>query len=142
MRFVLAMLLTLPLTGCVTLTSTVETNGAVCDVWRDVSWSSKDTTGTIIEVDHPTRGKYLSVGNPIKMSDSITEVTRSPLLGEHTEAVLTQLGYGAEEVAAYVSHGVLSGGAAARIAGYINTFNGSCILIVANNVSAFIKGNF
>jgi formyl-CoA transferase len=50
-------------------------------------------TGTVVEVDHPTRGKYLTVGNPIKMSDSITEVTRSPLLGEHTEEVLKQLGY-------------------------------------------------
>jgi formyl-CoA transferase len=45
-------------------------------------------TGTIVEVDHPTRGKYLTVGNPIKMSDSPTEVTRSPLLGEHTEEIL------------------------------------------------------
>ena len=39
-------------------------------------------TGTIVEVDHPTRGKYLTVGNPIKLSDSPTEVLRSPLLGE------------------------------------------------------------
>jgi formyl-CoA transferase len=45
-------------------------------------------TGTVVEVDHPTRGKYLSVGNPIKMSDSISEVTRSPLLGEHTDEIL------------------------------------------------------
>jgi formyl-CoA transferase len=45
-------------------------------------------TGTVVEVDHPTRGKYLTVGNPIKMSDSITEVTRSPLLGEHTNEIL------------------------------------------------------
>ena len=45
----------------------------------------------------PTRGKYLTVGNPIKMSDSITEVKRSPLLGEHTEEILTKvLGYSAE----------------------------------------------
>ena len=50
-------------------------------------------TGTIVEVDHPKRGKYLSVGNPIKLSDSLTEVTRSPLLGEHTDEVLDQLGY-------------------------------------------------
>jgi formyl-CoA transferase len=56
-------------------------------------------TGTIVEVDHPTRGKYLSVGNPIKLSDSPTEVTRSPLLGEHTDDVLIQLGYTAEDVA-------------------------------------------
>ncbi len=57
-------------------------------------------TGTIVEVDHPTRGKYLTVGNPIKLSDSPTEVTRSPLLGEHTDAVLKELGYGAEQLAA------------------------------------------
>jgi formyl-CoA transferase len=57
-------------------------------------------TGTVVEVDHPTRGKYLSVGNPIKMSDSPTEVTRSPLLGEHTDEVLAQLGLKADEIAA------------------------------------------
>src|SRR5262247_1736484 len=45
-------------------------------------------TGTVVEVDHPKRGKYLTVGNPIKMSDSPTEVARSPLLGEHTEEIL------------------------------------------------------
>ena len=56
-------------------------------------------TGTIVEVDHPTRGKYLTVGNPIKMSDSATDVTRSPLLGEHTDEVLAQLGYSADAVA-------------------------------------------
>jgi formyl-CoA transferase len=57
-------------------------------------------TGTIVEVDHPTRGKYLSVGNPIKLSDSITEVKRSPLLGEHTDEILSDvLGFTAEEIA-------------------------------------------
>ena len=56
-------------------------------------------TGTIVEVDHPKRGKYLTVGNPIKMSDSVTEVTRSPLLGEHTDEVLGQLGYSPETIA-------------------------------------------
>jgi formyl-CoA transferase len=55
-------------------------------------------TGTVVEVDHPTRGKYLTVGNPIKLSDSPTEVTRSPLLGEHTDEVLEELGYKSEEV--------------------------------------------
>ena len=57
-------------------------------------------TGTIVEVDHPKRGKYLSVGNPIKLSDSPTEVTRSPLLGEHTEEVLRELGLTAAEIGA------------------------------------------
>ena len=45
-------------------------------------------TGTVVEVDHPGRGKYLTVGNPIKLSDSPSDVQRSPLLGEHTEEVL------------------------------------------------------
>ncbi len=57
-------------------------------------------TGTVVEVDHPTRGKYLTVGNPIKLSDSPTEVRRSPLLGEHTDEVLAELGLKAEEIGA------------------------------------------
>jgi formyl-CoA transferase len=64
-------------------------------------------TGTIVEVDHPKRGKYLTVGNPIKMSDSSTEVTRSPLLGEHTDEVLAELGYPAAEVAALRANKVI-----------------------------------
>jgi formyl-CoA transferase len=64
-------------------------------------------TGTIVEVDHPKRGKYLTVGNPIKMSDSRTEVTRSPLLGEHTDEVLAELGYPAAEVASLRANKVI-----------------------------------
>ncbi|MDB5859453.1 MAG: L-carnitine dehydratase/bile acid-inducible protein [Ramlibacter sp.] len=64
-------------------------------------------SGAVVEVDHPTRGKYLTVGNPIKLSDSPTEVTRSPLLGEHTDEVLTQLGYAAGDIERLRSQGVL-----------------------------------
>lgn len=45
-------------------------------------------TGTVVEVDHPERGKYLTVGNPVKLSDSPSDVVRSPLLGEHTDDIL------------------------------------------------------
>jgi formyl-CoA transferase len=64
-------------------------------------------TGTIVEVDHPQRGKYLTVGNPIKMSDSPTEVKRSPLLGEHTDEVLAELGYATADIEALRSKKVI-----------------------------------
>ena len=64
-------------------------------------------TGTMVEVDHPKRGKYLSVGNPIKLSDSPTEVTRSPLLGEHTDEVMGELGYGEADIEALRAEGVI-----------------------------------
>ena len=57
-------------------------------------------TGTIVEVDHPERGKYLSVGNPIKLSDSPSDVTRSPLLGEHSDEILAEIGLSADDIAA------------------------------------------
>ena len=51
-------------------------------------------TGTIVEIDHPERGKYLSVGCPVKLSASPAQVKRSPLLGEHTKEILKrELGY-------------------------------------------------
>jgi formyl-CoA transferase len=66
-------------------------------------------TGTVVEVDHPTRGKYLTVGNPVKMSDSITEVERSPLLGEHTEEILgKELGYNEKEIAEIKASGAIT----------------------------------
>jgi formyl-CoA transferase len=66
-------------------------------------------TGTVVEVDHPTRGKYLTVGNPVKMSDSVTEVKRSPLLGEHTEEILSKvLGYTEKEIAEIKASGAIT----------------------------------
>ena len=67
-------------------------------------------TGTVVEVDHPTRGKYLSVGNPIKMSDSISEVKRSPLLGEHNAEILKDvLGFDDAKVAELLASPGLTG---------------------------------
>jgi formyl-CoA transferase len=65
-------------------------------------------TGTVVEVDHPKRGKYLTVGNPIKLSDSPSDVRRSPFLGEHTEEVLrTVVGLNDEEISAARQQGAI-----------------------------------
>jgi len=65
-------------------------------------------TGTVVEVDHPKRGKYLTVGNPIKLSDSPTDVQRSPLYGEHTDDVLRGLlGLNDEDIEAARQQGAI-----------------------------------
>ncbi len=65
-------------------------------------------TGTVVEVDHPTRGKYLTVGNPIKMSDSPADVERSPLLGEHTDEILREVvGFSDAEIEAARAEGAV-----------------------------------
>jgi formyl-CoA transferase len=67
-------------------------------------------SGTVVEVEHPARGKYLSVGNPIKLSDSPSVVVRSPLLGEHTDEILKKvLGFGDKEVVDIKGSGATGG---------------------------------
>jgi formyl-CoA transferase len=65
-------------------------------------------TGTLVKVDHPERGEYISVGCPIKLSASPVDVTRSPLLGEHTLEILKDvLHYDDSEINNIVSSGAV-----------------------------------
>ena len=65
--------------------------GPILDMREIAEERALRETGTVVEVDHPKRGKFLTVGNPIKLSDSPTEVKCSPLLGEHTGEILRSL---------------------------------------------------
>ena len=65
-------------------------------------------TGTLVRVDHPERGEYISVGCPIKLSDSSVEVERSPLLGEHTREILASvLGYAGADLDRVIASGAV-----------------------------------
>jgi formyl-CoA transferase len=56
-------------------------------------------SGTVVEVEEENRGKYLTVGSPIKFSEFTPKITGAPLLGEHTDEVLAQLGFGSDQIA-------------------------------------------
>ena len=56
-------------------------------------------SGSIVEVEQEKRGKYLTVGSPVKFSSFKPHITGAPLLGEHTDEVLAGLGYGPDAIA-------------------------------------------
>ncbi|MYF69661.1 MAG: formyl-CoA transferase [Proteobacteria bacterium] len=62
-----------------------------------------------VELDHPQRGKWYNLGCPIKLSDSPVEVNRSPLLGEHTDEILSDvLEYAGDEIEALRAAGAFT----------------------------------
>lgn len=61
--------------------------------------ASLRASGTIVEVDHKERGKYLTVGSPIKFSDLKRAIAGSSLPGEYTAEVLVGRGYSAQQIA-------------------------------------------
>lgn len=64
--------------------------------------------GMIVEVEHPVRGSFKTVGCALRLSDSPVTIERPPLLGEHTAEVLTTLlGYDERQIAALRADGVI-----------------------------------
>jgi formyl-CoA transferase len=63
--------------------------------------------GTIVEVEQPKRGKFLTIGCPPKFSSYTPQVKAAPLLGEHTDEVLKEVGYSEAEIQALRSKHVV-----------------------------------
>jgi formyl-CoA transferase len=65
--------------------------GPVLDTRELLEDADLRASGMIVEVDHPARGTFKTVGCPFRLSDSPVEITRPPLLGEHNAEILTEL---------------------------------------------------
>jgi formyl-CoA transferase len=65
--------------------------GAVLDSAEVLSDPHMRQTGFITDLEHPRRGTYPMPGNPVRLSDSPTDMVRSPLLGEHNAEVYGKL---------------------------------------------------
>ncbi|MGW7731290.1 formyl-CoA transferase, partial [Streptomyces canus] len=66
------------------------------EIIEDPSLADNDM---IVEVGHPQRGTFTTVGNPLKLSDSPTTITTPPLLGQHNEEIyINELGLSDEEL--------------------------------------------
>jgi formyl-CoA transferase len=61
----------------------------------------------IIDVEHPERGTFKTVGCPLQLSDSPVSIERSPLLGEHSEEILREIGYDAKPLSELQAAGVV-----------------------------------
>src|SRR5229473_1533405 len=59
----------------------------------------------IVEVEHPVRGRYVTVGNPVKLSASKTVIAVAPVLGQHRGEILKELGYDEAEIKALEADG-------------------------------------
>ena len=81
--------------------------GAVLDTGEVLTDPHLRARDMIVEVEHPVRGKYVTVGNPIKLSASPTKILPSPLLGQHRHEILSELGYSESDIAALAKEGAV-----------------------------------
>ena len=81
--------------------------GACQDTGEVLSDPHLKARDMIVEVEHPVRGRYLTAGNPIKLSASSVPIATSPLLGEHNAEILAELGYSDADIAALKEEGAI-----------------------------------
>ncbi len=81
--------------------------GACLDTGEVLSDPHLHARDMIVEVEHPVRGRYVTVGNPIKLSASPTKIGPAPLLGQHRQEILRELGYSDGDIDALAKDGAI-----------------------------------
>ncbi|MGL5682062.1 MAG: formyl-CoA transferase [Marinifilaceae bacterium] len=82
--------------------------GPVLSMYEIARDESLRKCGTIVEVDQPKRGKFLTIGCPPKLSSFTPEIKAAPLLGANTDEVLAELGYTKDEIAQLRNNHIVS----------------------------------
>src|SRR5229473_7757419 len=93
--------------------SALEEVGVPCGPVNDMLQALADpqtiAREMVVEVEHSTLGKVKTLGLPIKFSATPGKVrTGAPLYGEHTGAILSAYGFGADEIAALEIEGAVA----------------------------------
>jgi len=79
--------------------------GACLDTGEVMADPHLQARDMIVEVSHPVRGSYITAGNPIKLSASPTKISAAPLLGQHRQEILKELGYTPAQIDALAADG-------------------------------------
>jgi crotonobetainyl-CoA:carnitine CoA-transferase CaiB-like acyl-CoA transferase len=82
--------------------------GAINTIDKALVHPQVQARGMVLTTEHPTAGTLRMTGSPIKLSEHTTTVRRPPpLLGQHTDEVLGELGYTADDIAAMRDDGII-----------------------------------
>jgi len=89
-----------------------QANGVPCSAVFDtgdlLSHPHLRERGAVARVEHPDMGTFDVPGNPVRLHDSPTDVTRSPLLGEHNAEVYGELlGFAPDDLARLAGTGII-----------------------------------